>query len=116
MLREFARKIRHERLNARDLVERKQNPVLIGRHDADRPFQNRRVVRVEDVVEIAIHELDAKGLERLGFDEDLKFLPQHAAPPQSRTLPQFEYVDPLDLVEPNPAEMLFWRPHNEFTR
>jgi hypothetical protein len=73
-------------------------------------------MRVEDVVEIAVYELDAKRLEWLAFDENLKFLPQHDSPRRSRALPQFEHVNSLDLVEPNPAEMLFGRPHNELTR
>src|SRR5438270_13348461 len=73
--------IRHEGFHARDALNWKDNPVLIGRSDGDRDCLQRHRLRVEHVMVLAVQEIDAHGFERLLVEQVPKLVPEYADTP-----------------------------------
>src|SRR4051812_34308371 len=72
-----------ERLDAVDLADREDGPVLILRCDEyDRPFQ-RYGLRVEHIVMVAVNELDAEGFEGFRVEKPAKPKLDHVPPRSS---------------------------------
>ena len=68
MLRELASEVGEQRLDGGDFIDGEDEPVLIGRRHVDEGLLNRDVLRVEDVVNVAVDESDTERFEGLAVD------------------------------------------------
>jgi hypothetical protein len=69
--------ISDERFDAVDLRKRKNRPVLILRRDENHVALERYGLRVEDIVAIVVHKLDAKRFKWFRCEEPAKPCPDH---------------------------------------